>query len=472
MAYIPIYLNQNKILGRWESGYGPAAEVDVQSTLEMAIPGLLRRSALTGDVTCAAGSGVTTIANGSVVYAKIQNVSVTDRIIGRDSEGVGSLEELTVSEGLEFTGSGGIRRSALVGDVTAAAGSNALTIANQGGNAGKFLTTNGTASSWATILGLTDGDKGDITVSGSGTIWSLDNQSVTFAKLQNIPTDTLIGRDTAGDGAPETITLNTTLSMSGTGALQRAALTGDVTASAGSNATTIANDVVTYAKMQNLTTTDRILGRFSAGAGDCEEIVCTAAGRALLDDADAAAQRVTLGVAIGVNVQAFDTELAALASTTSAANKLPYFTGLGTAATTDLTAFIRTLLDDGDAATARATLGITSTISVYQNQNLKASPRIWNGMATTVGGVATFYPTDNNLGTGNALFTNIYAVQVSAANNTSSIIQSPNASIKLIAADKKSVTVNVGVGVNLVVLSATLVFAPDGTVVYLTIFGD
>ena len=42
--------------------------------------------------------------------------------------------------------------------------------------------------------------------------------------------------------------------------------------------------------------TDRILGRSTAGAGTIEEITCTAAGRAILDDADAAAQRTTLGL--------------------------------------------------------------------------------------------------------------------------------------------------------------------------------
>lgn len=58
-------------------------------------------------------------------------------------------------------------------------------------------------------------------------------------------------------------------------------------------------DAITYAKMQNISATDRVLGRSTAGAGDVEEIVCTAAGRALIDDADAAAQRATLGLVAG-----------------------------------------------------------------------------------------------------------------------------------------------------------------------------
>lgn len=78
---------------------------------------------------------------------------------------------------------------------------------------------------------------------------------------------------------------------------QTITLTGDVTGSGtGSFAATIAADAVTYAKIQNVSGTDRLLGRSSAGAGDVEEITCTAAGRAILDDADAAAQRTTLGL--------------------------------------------------------------------------------------------------------------------------------------------------------------------------------
>ena len=57
-----------------------------------------------------------------------------------------------------------------------------------------------------------------------------------------------------------------------------------------------ADNAVTYAKLQNTSGTNVLLGRSTAGAGDVEEITCTAAGRALLDDADATAQRATLGL--------------------------------------------------------------------------------------------------------------------------------------------------------------------------------
>lgn len=109
--------------------------------------------------------------------------------------------------------------------------------------------------------------------------------SITFAKMQNIATDSLIGRDTASTGDPENILLNATLSMDGAGNLQRAALTGDVTASAGSNTTAIgaskvltamiADAQVTLAKMANLAQAT-IIGRAS-GAGTGVPTALTAA---------------------------------------------------------------------------------------------------------------------------------------------------------------------------------------------------
>jgi hypothetical protein len=70
-------------------------------------------TALTGDVTATGpGSVAATIAADAVTYAKLQNISATDRLLGRDTAGAGNAEELTVSNGIEFTGSGGIQLSA------------------------------------------------------------------------------------------------------------------------------------------------------------------------------------------------------------------------------------------------------------------------------------------------------------------------------------------------------------------------
>lgn len=53
--------------------------------------------------------------------------------------------------------------------------------------------------------GLTDGDFGDITVSGTGTVMTLDAGAVTLAKMANMATASVLGRNTAGSGAPEVL---------------------------------------------------------------------------------------------------------------------------------------------------------------------------------------------------------------------------------------------------------------------------
>jgi prefoldin subunit 5 len=58
--------------------------------------------------------------------------------------------------------------------------------------------------------------------------------------------------------------------------------------------------------------------------------------------------------------QPLDATLTALAAAITAANKLIYATGADQFATTDLSSFARTILDDANAAAARATLGSTA----------------------------------------------------------------------------------------------------------------
>lgn len=66
-----------------------------------------------------------------------------------------------------------------------------------------------------------------------------------------------------------------------------------------SDSSLAADAAITLSKLAPLSATDRVLGRSTAGGGVIEEIPCSAAGRALLADADAAAQRTTLGLRSG-----------------------------------------------------------------------------------------------------------------------------------------------------------------------------
>jgi hypothetical protein len=96
---------------------------------------------------------------------------------------------------------------------------------------------------------------------------------------------------------------------------------------------------------------------YATGAGTWALTDLTAAARTVLDDATVGAMLTTLGG------QPLDTDLTAIAALTSAADKVPYSTGAGTWALADFSSFARTFLDDANAAAVRATLGVVESSS-------------------------------------------------------------------------------------------------------------
>ena len=117
---------------------------------------------------------------------------------------------------------------------------------------------------------------------------------------------------------------------------------------------------VPYAALQDVSATDRVLGRSTAGAGDIEEIACTAAGRALIDDASASAQRTTLGLVIGTDVQAWDADLDAVAALAATAGILSR-TGAGAFAARTLTGTASNIsVADGTGAAANPTIDLVN----------------------------------------------------------------------------------------------------------------
>lgn len=166
---------------------------------------------------------------------------------------------------------------------------------------------------------------------------------------------------------------------------------------------TIGTNVQAYdAGLQSIAglTTAADTGIYTTSADNYATFTLTAAGRSLLDDADTTAQRATLGLTIGTNVQAYDDGLQSIAGLTTAADKGIYTTASDTYATFDLTAAGRALLDDASASDQRTTLGL-GTAATQNTGTSGANIPLLNANNTTSG---------NNTHTGTETFSNATGV--------------------------------------------------------------
>ncbi len=253
------------------------------------------------------------------------------------------------------------------------------------GTSGDFLKTNGVGANpaWASVPALSDGDKGDITVSGSGATWTIDAGVVSTTKMGGDVTTAgkALLDDVDAAAQRTTLGLGTLATQSGTfSGTSSGTNTGDVTLSGTPDYITIAGQVITRGLIDlttditgdlpfsNLTqvASDTILGRSAAGTGDVTTLTCTAAGRNLLDDPDTTTQRATLG--LGTLATKSSVDLA-----TDVTGDLPFsnitqiatdtLLGRSTAGTGDIetiacSAAGRALIDDVDATAQRTTLGL------------------------------------------------------------------------------------------------------------------
>jgi len=175
---------------------------------------------------------------------------------------------------------------------------------------------------------IADGDKGDITVSGSGATWTIDAAAVSLSKMADLATSTILGRATAGTGVPEALSaaqVRTLLGLAtvatsgsaadlGTGTLPAARLpafgSGDVSFAASGGAGTIAAGAVTLAKQANMATAS-VVYRKTAGAGAPEvQTLATLKTDLGLTGTNSGDQTITLtGMVTGSGTGSFATSL-------------------------------------------------------------------------------------------------------------------------------------------------------------------
>ncbi len=140
---------------------------------------------LTSDVTgSGTGSFATTIASHAVGYSKMVQCSGGNCLIGQSNTST-DYQEVTLGGGVDFytigPGQIGFERSALTGDVTASAGSNATTIASGAVTYSKIQ--NGGANSVLGRSANSSGALGDITAGSDGDVLRLSGTTLGFGTI-------------------------------------------------------------------------------------------------------------------------------------------------------------------------------------------------------------------------------------------------------------------------------------------------
>ena len=217
-------------------------------------------------------SGTISIASNGVTYALMQQVSANNRLLGNNSGAAGNVSELTASQALDMVGStrGSLLYRGASGWATLTPGTSGYLLSSSGAGADPaWAAPAASVTNVATGSGLTGGP-----ITSTGTI-SINTNGVTYALMQQVAASSLIGNPTGILANAQGITLGATLAFSGS-ALQTAALTGDVTASANSFVTAIAANAVTNAKLATVAT-QTLKGRNTAGTGNVEDITATQA---------------------------------------------------------------------------------------------------------------------------------------------------------------------------------------------------
>ncbi len=152
------------------------------------------------------------------------------------------------------------------GTFLVASGINAATSGQYMGYNGSYWIPSTVVASGGSV---SDGDKGDITVSGAGSVWTIDNDSVTYAKIQNISAASkILGRGSeSGSGDTEEISVGGGLSVSGTTLISTGIFLNSVSTTSPISISGINSPVIST----NITS-NRLIGRTTAGSGVMEEI--------------------------------------------------------------------------------------------------------------------------------------------------------------------------------------------------------